>query len=102
MVQRILPRDHYLNKLIAFRDNYPKVVLSLDAGVENDFEGVRQRNLAECWLRREDGQSLEISPLMAYNNSKSGRWREQAHQRGERCGYGNLFESRQRRVCGDF
>ena len=42
-------RYRELAPLIRIRDNYPKVVLSLDAGVENDFEEVRQRNLAE-WL----------------------------------------------------
>ena len=42
-------RTRELEPLQKIRDNYEKIVLSLDAGFENSFEGIKSVNLIE-WL----------------------------------------------------
>lgn len=42
-------RKRELEPLQKIRDNYEKIVLSLDTGFENSFEGIKSVNLIE-WL----------------------------------------------------
>ena len=42
-------RKRELEPLQKIRDNYEKIVLSLDTGIENSFEGIKSINLID-WL----------------------------------------------------
>ncbi|MFA6845538.1 MAG: hypothetical protein WCR02_07420 [Sphaerochaetaceae bacterium] len=38
-----------LAPLRAIRDNYPKIVLSLESGLENSYDGIESKNIIQ-WL----------------------------------------------------
>ena len=42
-------RARELRPLQMIRDNYPKIVLSLDPGLDNDYDGIKSLNLID-WL----------------------------------------------------
>ena len=45
-------RNRELSPLMKIRDNYPKMILTMDAGIETDFEGIYAVNLVD-WLLNE-------------------------------------------------